>query len=133
MRAGAKSAGEIRIHRDGLVECFSGAQDIGSGLHRHGGGDRRGARPPAEGHHHARGRRAGPSAHSGGSNTTNSVAPVVRMAANDAKKKLFAAAAPSRPNPRGSEAHGGGKVLSRRNRQEPDLLPGDREDRGRTR
>ncbi len=87
---------EVRIHRDGSVEVLAGAQDIGTGFKtamaivaaeelglrptdiRVGVGDTR--FPP------------GPV--SGGSNTTNSVAPAVRLAAHQARRKLFEIAAP---------------------------------------
>jgi xanthine dehydrogenase YagR molybdenum-binding subunit len=86
---------EVRIHRDGGVEVLQGAQDIGTGfrtamaivaseelgLHPRDITMRIGdSRLPA-----------GPS--SGGSNTTNSVAPVVRLAAHEAREKLFTTAA----------------------------------------
>ena len=87
---------EVRIHQDGSVEAFSGAQDIGTGFRtamavvvaeelglRPGDikmnvGDTRWPEGPG----------------SGGSNTTNTVAPAVRLAAHDACMKLFAVAAP---------------------------------------
>jgi xanthine dehydrogenase YagR molybdenum-binding subunit len=87
---------EVRIHRDGSVEYFSGAQDIGTGFRtamamvvaeelgvkttdvKGNVGDTRWPEGPA----------------SGGSNTTNSVAPAVRLAAHEARMKLFAVAAP---------------------------------------
>lgn len=87
---------EVRVHRDGSVELFSGSQDIGTGFRtmiavvaaeelglRPGDfkvnvGDSRWPEGPG----------------SGGSNTTNSVAPVVRLAAHEARLKLFALAAP---------------------------------------
>lgn len=90
---GSGVGAEVRIHRDGGIEYFSGAQDIGTGFRtamamvvaeelgvdvkdvKANVGDTRWPEGPA----------------SGGSNTTNSVAPVVRLAAADAKKKLFAA------------------------------------------
>jgi len=93
---GSGVGAEVRIHRDGGVELFSGAQDIGTGYRtamamvaaeelgleptdiKMNVGDSRWPEGPA----------------SGGSNTTNSVAPVVRLAANDALKKLFDVAAP---------------------------------------
>lgn len=86
---------DLRVHRDGSVELFSGAQDIGTGFRTAMAvvaaeelglavrdvtvrvGDTRWPEGPA----------------SGGSNTTNSVAPVVRLAAHDARQKLFALAA----------------------------------------
>jgi xanthine dehydrogenase YagR molybdenum-binding subunit len=96
----ARSAGvgcEIRIHRDGSVECFSGAQDIGSGFRTAMAvvaAEELGLTPKDITMHVGDTRwPEGPG--SGGSNTTNSVAPVVRMAAHDAKQKLFAAVAPS--------------------------------------
>ncbi|MCG6923941.1 MAG: xanthine dehydrogenase family protein molybdopterin-binding subunit [Acidobacteria bacterium] len=86
---------QVKIHRDGSVELFSGAQDIGSGFRTMiavVAAEELGIAPsditsrvgdtqfPV-----------GPA--SGGSITTNSVAPAVRLAANDAKKKLFEVAA----------------------------------------
>jgi xanthine dehydrogenase YagR molybdenum-binding subunit len=86
---------ELRVHRDGGVELFSGSQDIGTGFRtamaavaaeelglrprdiKMSVGDSRWPEGPA----------------SGGSNTTNSVAPVVRLAAHDARLRLFALAA----------------------------------------
>ncbi len=88
---------EVRIHRDGSVECFSGAQDIGSGFRTAMAivaAEELGLQPKDITMHVGDTRwPEGPG--SGGSNTTNSVAPVVRLAAHDAKQKLFAAAAPS--------------------------------------
>jgi xanthine dehydrogenase YagR molybdenum-binding subunit len=104
---------QVKIHRDGSVELFSGAQDIGSGFRTMiavVAAEELGIAPnditsrvgdtqfPV-----------GPA--SGGSITTNSVAPAVRLAAHDAKKKLFEAAAPAldaTPEELRSE---GGKVL----------------------
>ena len=107
---GSEVGCEIRIHRDGSVECFSGAQDIGSGFRTAMAvvtAEELGLQPKDITMHVGDTRWPfGPA--SGGSNTTNSVAPVVRMAANDAKKKLFAAAAPSLgAKPEELEAHGG--------------------------
>lgn len=93
---GSGVGAEVRIHRDGSVEVFSGAQDIGTGFRtamaivaaeelglspadiKLNVGDTQHPDGPA----------------SGGSNTTNSVAPVVRLAAHDARMKLFETAAP---------------------------------------
>jgi xanthine dehydrogenase YagR molybdenum-binding subunit len=88
---------EVRIHRDGSVELFSGAQDIGTGFRtammmvaaeelgirttdiKPNVGDTRWPEGPG----------------SGGSNTTNTVAPVVRLAAHEARKKLYAGVSPN--------------------------------------
>jgi xanthine dehydrogenase YagR molybdenum-binding subunit len=93
---GSGVGAQVKVHRDGSVELFSGAQDIGSGFRTAitvVAAEELGLRPvditvrvgdtqfPE-----------GPG--SGGSNTTNSVAPVVRLAANQARLKLFALAAP---------------------------------------
>ncbi len=93
---GSGVGAEVKVHRDGGVEVFSGAQDIGTGFRtamavvaaeelglrprdiKMNVGDTRYPEGPG----------------SGGSNTTNSVAPVVRLAAHDARTKLFALAAP---------------------------------------
>jgi len=101
---------EVRIHRDGSVECFSGAQDIGSGFRTAMAivaAEELGLQPKDITMHVGDTRwPEGPG--SGGSNTTNSVAPVVRMAAHDAKQKLFAAAAPSLGvSPQEMDARGG--------------------------
>jgi xanthine dehydrogenase YagR molybdenum-binding subunit len=86
---------QLKIHRDGSVELFSGAQDIGTGFRTAMAvvaaeelgidpssiavrvGDTRYPEGPG----------------SGGSVTTNSVAPIVRLAANKAKMQLFEQAA----------------------------------------
>ncbi|HQZ16002.1 MAG TPA: xanthine dehydrogenase family protein molybdopterin-binding subunit [Vicinamibacteria bacterium] len=107
---GSEVGCEVRIHRDGSVECFSGAQDIGSGFRTAMAvvtAEELGLRPKDITMHVGDTRWPfGPA--SGGSNTTNSVAPAVRMAAHDAKKKLFAAVAPSLgAKPEELEAHGG--------------------------
>jgi xanthine dehydrogenase YagR molybdenum-binding subunit len=87
---------EVRIHRDGGVEVFSGAQDIGTGFRTAMAvvaAEELGLRPGAIKVNVGDTRwPEGPG--SGGSNTTNSVAPVVRLAAHDALAKLFVAAAP---------------------------------------
>lgn len=88
---------EVRIHRDGSVECFSGSQDIGTGFRTAMAivtAEELGLHPKDITMHVGDTRwPEGPA--SGGSNTTNSVAPVVRLAAADARGKLFAAVAPS--------------------------------------
>jgi xanthine dehydrogenase YagR molybdenum-binding subunit len=107
---GSEVGCEIRIHRDGSVECFSGSQDIGSGFRTAMAvvtAEELGLAPKDITMHVGDTRWPfGPA--SGGSNTTNSVAPVVRMAAHDAKVKLFAAVAPSLgAKPEELEARGG--------------------------
>ena len=93
---GSGVGAEVRIHRDGSVEYFSGAQDIGTGFRTAMAmvvAEELGLRPtdikPNVGDSRWP---EGPG--SGGSNTTNSVAPAVRLAAHDARMKLFAVAAP---------------------------------------
>lgn len=87
---------EVKVHRDGSVELFSGAQDIGTGFRTAMAmvvAEELGLKPsditPRIGNSSYP---FGPA--SGGSNTTNSVGPVVRLAANEARKKLFEIAAP---------------------------------------
>jgi xanthine dehydrogenase YagR molybdenum-binding subunit len=78
------------------VELFSGAQDIGTGFRTAMAmvtAEELGLRPAdVTVRVGDTGFPEGPG--SGGSNTTNSVAPVVRLAANDARTKVFALAAP---------------------------------------
>jgi xanthine dehydrogenase YagR molybdenum-binding subunit len=87
---------EVRVHRDGSVEVIAGYQDIGTGTRTAMAvvaaeelgiepedvtmriGDTQFPRGPS----------------SGGSVTVNSVAPVVRLAAHEARTQLFALAAP---------------------------------------
>lgn len=110
---GSGVGAEVRIHRDGSVECFSGAQDIGTGFRTTMAivaAEELGLQPKDITMHVGDTRwPEGPG--SGGSNTTNSVAPVVRMAANDAKQKLFAAAAPALGVAPGDLSAGGGKIF----------------------
>jgi xanthine dehydrogenase YagR molybdenum-binding subunit len=93
---GSGVGAECRIHRDGSVEVFSGAQDIGTGFRTAMAvvaAEELGLRPADIKMNVGDSRwPAGPA--SGGSNTTNSVAPVVRLAAHDAKQKLLVVAAP---------------------------------------
>jgi xanthine dehydrogenase YagR molybdenum-binding subunit len=87
---------QLKVHRDGSVELFSGCQDIGSGYRTAMAvvaAEELGVEPADVT------MRIGDTAYpegpgSGGSVTTNSVAPVVRLAANEARTKLFALAAP---------------------------------------
>jgi xanthine dehydrogenase YagR molybdenum-binding subunit len=94
--ASPNSNAQVRVHRDGSVELIAGYQDIGTGSRTAMAvvaaeelgieaadvtmriGDTGFPEGPA----------------SGGSVTTNSMAPVVRLAANEARSKLFALAAP---------------------------------------
>jgi xanthine dehydrogenase YagR molybdenum-binding subunit len=94
--ASQESNAQVRVHRDGSVEVVTGCQDIGTGYRTAMmvvAAEELGIAPadvtmrlgdtqfPE-----------GPS--SGGSVTTNSMAPVVRLAAHEARTKLFALAAP---------------------------------------
>ena len=110
---GSGVGAEVRIHRDGSVECFSGAQDIGTGFRTTMAivaAEELGLQPKDITMHVGDTRwPEGPG--SGGSNTTNSVAPVVRMAANDAKQKLFAAAAPALGVAPADLSASGGKIF----------------------
>ncbi len=87
---------EVRIHRDGGVELFHGAQDLGTGLRTVlavVAAEELGLRPRDITVHVGDTRfPEGPT--SGGSVTTNTSAPAVRLAAHDARAKLFAAVAP---------------------------------------
>jgi xanthine dehydrogenase YagR molybdenum-binding subunit len=85
---------EVRVHRDGGVELFQGAQDIGSGLRTALAmvvAEELGLSPGQVAVHLGDTRfPEGPG--SGGSNTTNSVAPAVRLAAHGVGQKLLALA-----------------------------------------
>jgi xanthine dehydrogenase YagR molybdenum-binding subunit len=104
---------EVRIHRDGSVEVMSGAQDIGTGFRTAMAvvaAEELGLEPAAIKMNVGDTRwPEGPG--SGGSNTTNTVAPVVRLAAHDARQKLFAAAAPALGAPPSELSAAGGKVF----------------------
>jgi xanthine dehydrogenase YagR molybdenum-binding subunit len=88
---------QVKIHRDGSVELISGAQDIGTGFRtviavvaaEELGID------PAEITPRVGDTQFPEGPASGGSNTTNTVVPAVRLAANQAKTKLFEVAAPT--------------------------------------
>src|SRR5207253_2115118 len=87
---------EVKVHRDGSVELFQGAQDIGTGFRTAMAmvvAEELGLRP-SDVMVHVGDTRWPEGPGSGGSNTTNSVAPAVRLAAHDARTKLFAVAAP---------------------------------------
>jgi xanthine dehydrogenase YagR molybdenum-binding subunit len=94
--ASENTSAQVKVHRDGSVEVIAGYQDIGTGSRTAIAavaaeelgvetsavtmriGDTQFPEGPA----------------SGGSVTVNSVAPAVRLAANDVRQKLFALAAP---------------------------------------
>lgn len=104
---------EVRIHRDGGVEVFSGAQDIGTGFRTAMAvvaAEELGLRP-ADIKMNVGDSRFPEGPGSGGSNTTNSVAPVVRLAAHDALAKLFEVAAPLLKAKPGELAAADGKVF----------------------
>ncbi|HWX23522.1 MAG TPA: xanthine dehydrogenase family protein molybdopterin-binding subunit, partial [Vicinamibacteria bacterium] len=87
---------EVRIHRDGSVEVLQGAQDIGTGFRTAMAlvaAEELGVRP-ADIRMRIGDTRLPEGPGSGGSNTTNSVAPAVRLAAHEARMKLFEVAAP---------------------------------------
>ncbi len=87
---------QLKVHRDGSVELFSGCQDIGTGFRTAMAvvaAEELGLAPHDITMHVGDTQfPVGPA--SGGSVTTNSVAPVVRLAANQAREQLFALAAP---------------------------------------
>ena len=94
---GSGVAAEVRIHQDGGVELFQGAQDIGTGFRTAMAAvvaEELGLRP-ADVKVNIGDTRYPEGPGSGGSNTTNSVAPAVRLAAHAARTRLFAAAAPA--------------------------------------
>jgi xanthine dehydrogenase YagR molybdenum-binding subunit len=94
---GSGVAAEVRIHQDGGVEVFQGAQDIGTGFRTAMAAvvaEELGLRP-ADVKVNIGDTRYPEGPGSGGSNTTNSVAPAVRLAAHAARTRLFAAAAPA--------------------------------------
>lgn len=89
-------AAEVRVHRDGGVELFHGAQDLGTGIRtvlaviaaeELGLG-------PADISVHVGDTRFPPGPTSGGSVTTNSSGPAARLAAHEARVRLAALAAP---------------------------------------
>jgi xanthine dehydrogenase YagR molybdenum-binding subunit len=92
---GSGVGAEVKVHRDGSVELFSGAQDIGTGFRTAMtmvAAEELGLRVrDIQTHVGDTPFPEGPG--SGGSNTTNSVAPVVRLAAHDAREKVFELAA----------------------------------------
>jgi len=106
-------AAEVRIHQDGSVEVFSGAQDIGTGYRTAMAvvaAEVLGLRP-ADVQMNVGDSRWPEGPGSGGSNTTNTMAPVVRLAAHQVREKLFAAAAPGLGTAPEKLAAAGGKVF----------------------
>ena len=89
-------AAEVRVHHDGSVEVFHGAQDIGTGLRTVLAiiaAEELGLRP-ADVAVHVGDTRFPPGVNSGGSITTNSSGPAVRLAAHEARRRIAALAAP---------------------------------------
>ncbi len=87
---------EVKVHRDGSVELFQGSQDIGSGFRTAMAmivAEELGLRPE-DVTVRVGDTRWPEGVGSGGSNTTNSVGPAVRLAAHDARGRIFALAAP---------------------------------------
>lgn len=104
---------EVKVHRDGSVEVFSGAQDIGTGFRTAMAivaAEELGL-TPAEIRMHVGDTRWPEGPVSGGSNTTNTVAPAVRLAAYRAKEKLFGLAARSLGVPAGALAAADGRIF----------------------
>jgi xanthine dehydrogenase YagR molybdenum-binding subunit len=87
---------ECRIHRDGSVEALHGAQDIGTGFRTAMAiivAEELGLKP-TDIKMSIGDSRLPPGPTSGGSLTTNTAGPTVRLAAHDARQKVFAVAAP---------------------------------------
>jgi xanthine dehydrogenase YagR molybdenum-binding subunit len=87
---------ELRVHRDGSVEVFHGAQDLGTGIRTVLAiitAEELGLRP-ADIAVHVGDTRFPPGGTSGGSTTTNSSGPAVRLAAHEARMRIAALAAP---------------------------------------
>jgi xanthine dehydrogenase YagR molybdenum-binding subunit len=89
-------AAEVQVHRDGSVELFHGAQDIGTGIRTALAviaAEELGLRPADIGVH-VGDTRFPPGGTSGGSTTTNSSGPAARLAAHEARMRIAALAAP---------------------------------------
>jgi xanthine dehydrogenase YagR molybdenum-binding subunit len=87
---------EVRVHRDGSVELFHGAQDIGTGIRTALAviaAEELGLRP-ADITVHVGDTRFPPGGTSGGSTTTNSSGPAARLAAHEARTRIAVLAAP---------------------------------------
>jgi xanthine dehydrogenase YagR molybdenum-binding subunit len=87
---------EVRVHRDGSVELFHGAQDIGTGIRTALAviaAEELGLKP-ADITAHVGDTQYPPGGTSGGSTTTNSSCPAARLAAHQARMRIAALAAP---------------------------------------
>jgi xanthine dehydrogenase YagR molybdenum-binding subunit len=87
---------EVQVHRDGSVELFHGAQDLGTGIRTALAviaAEELGLRP-AHISVHVGDTRFPPGGTSGGSTTTNSSGPAARLAAHEARMRIAALAAP---------------------------------------
>jgi xanthine dehydrogenase YagR molybdenum-binding subunit len=87
---------EVRVHRDGSVELFHGAQDIGTGIRTALAAiaaEELGLRP-TDITVYVGDTRYPPGGTSGGSTTTNSSGPAARLAAREARMRIAALAAP---------------------------------------
>ena len=87
---------EVQVHRDGSVELFHGAQDLGTGIRTALAviaAEELGLRP-AHISVHVGDTRFPPGGTSGGSTTTNSSGPAARLAAHEARMRIAVLAAP---------------------------------------
>lgn len=87
---------EVRVHKDGSVELFHGAQDLGTGIRTALAviaAEELGLKP-ADITAHVGDTRYPPGGTSGGSTTTNSSGPAARLAAHEARTRIVALAAP---------------------------------------
>jgi len=89
-------AAEVQVHRDGSVELFHGAQDLGTGIRTALAviaAEELGLQP-ADISVHVGDTRFPPGGTSGGSTTTNSSGPAARLAAHEARMRIAGLAAP---------------------------------------
>ena len=89
-------AAEVRVHKDGSVELFHGAQDLGTGIRTALAviaAEELGL-APTQVTAHVGDTHYPPGGTSGGSTTTNSSGPAARLAAHDARMRIAALAAP---------------------------------------
>jgi len=87
---------EVRVHKDGSVELFHGAQDLGTGIRTALAviaAEELGLKP-ADITAHVGDTQYPPGGTSGGSTTTNSSGPAARRAAHEARMRIAALAAP---------------------------------------